>query len=274
MGLHPMNPMAQLGVAGNLATDKGIRHPWNMANDVSHAMPGRPKREIGAYSNALQNRGAKDVARGIAEKGSLFSGMRTARGLRNLGEAQHGIEDIGPHFERPLQENTLAAAKKGGPKAGLRQRIINKVVPAIAPPPVTQFARNVAQKLPGGGSLGTLISGVEHAQAGLYRDSNETGGSASHTDDFRPAENRIDKRSANRAAGVGRANKRKILSELQALGMSPEKAAAEYDEFRMRAQVPGKLSRGAAKITQDAGFLGRQAARPVKRAAKLLRYFR
>jgi len=244
MGANP--ELSRLALRGNLSTDTGIRHPWIPVNAPLHAMPAQGKREIGKRILQEQQRGVEDVAHAIANPGAL-SGARMTRGMMGLGQTQHGLMDLGAHFERPLE-----AGMTGEAAGTLQGRAAGRL-------------RKVLQKVPGAEALGPVVSGMEHQTAGLKGGRGLAPGS--HLDTFVSGGTASDVRSASRAAGFGRAAKRKVLKVLQTThGMSPEAAEAAY-LHHMSSKAPGRVSQLLGKASRDVGHITERTTAPVRAAA-------
>ena len=234
--------LGDLVTRGSLATDTGVRHPWLPTAHAEHAFPSQTKRQISQHLMKTQQQGVKDVASAIA-KGGPLAGMRTTRGLMDIGQAQHGLMDIGAHYERPV-----ARGMSGPAATTARGRAAGR-------------AREVLQKIPGAGPLGFAVSGTEHQQAGLKAGHGMAPGSEL---DVFTGQTKGDVRSMGRASGFGRATKRDIIKQLQAVhGMTPEQASAAYTKY-MAGPAPGRVSQALGRGTRDIRYVGQQAARPVK----------
>jgi hypothetical protein len=244
--------LGKLMTKGNLATDKGLRHPWNPMNDAAHAMPGRAKKETVKRIMKTRQSGVTDVAKGIAKPGVL-SGARKTRGLMNLGQTQHSVMDLGAHYERPVKEGLKpATARAARVEKG------------------TRVARKVLSKTPLAGPAGTVISGAEHYAAGLTPKG--AAPPSSEIDKLKPkGTNKIDDVSRGRAAGLGSSAKRDIIKKLQsAHGMTPQQAEKAYAQFAS-GKAPGPISQLIGKASRNSRYVKEQVTRPAKKAGSLLK---
>lgn len=239
MGLG--DPMGKHVVGGSLATDRGIRHPWIPTSDKLHAMPARPKKEIGQALLKQRNTGLRDITHGIAHS----SDAHLARGLADFGQSQHGVMDLGAHYEKP--KTLLAGSRMGS---------------------TMEMMRRGAQKLPGAGSAGFAISGLEHVIGGLGL---KRTGLDPTIDKFHPRVDPIDRRSLNRAQGWGRTGRRDIIKGLvRDHGMTPAQAEQAYTQFAQRGPL-SPVAKVVGSASRDARFIAQQAARPGRRAVTMLR---
>jgi len=223
-------------VSGSLKADRGIRHPWLPHTDRIHAFAGsQHKADIGRSVAQKQRSAVGDIASSIAGgkgrqglRGYLKSGVRGARGLQNLGEAQHTVMDIGSHYEKPLAEGGATRLRKVVPRTGY-----------------------------GGG----IVGGKEHVNVEkLVRGRGRLQGIAD-IDKLSPATSRIDASSVRRAGGFGRAARRHVEAALVSHhGMSADEAAKAATHFFEKSKF-SPASRRIGSLSRDSRFVRGEISR-------------
>ena len=125
--------------------------------------------------------------------------------------------------------------------------------------------RQALQRVPGAGPAGFIVSGAEHVQEGLR--SAKGGGLTSTTDQWRPAQSKVDRISGRRASGFGRATQRKIINNLtRTHGMTPEAAQQAYQRF-YAAPAPSRAAQATGKARQNVQYVA-QKTQPAVKAVK------
>lgn len=213
---------------GALQVDQGIRHPFLPHTDPMHSFPGSQSRAtVGRNMVTKQQSAVGDIAKSISgSQGGLIdrslSGARGYRGLKNLGEANHQLMDIGAHYEKPIEQGFSSSLRGSVPQTGY-----------------------------GGG----VVSGREHQRSGLT-------GMDADVDRLRPTTSAVDRRSIARSEGMGSAVPRQVASQLQSThGMTPQQAEAATQHFFTQARQPSMLSRGVGEVSRDARYLRGEVSR-------------
>ena len=236
--------MSRLGVQGATRADVGIRHPWLPTSTAVHSFGGSTKKQLGQNVLQQQNKAVGDLV-SAARGGGRAASTRASRGALELGQMSHSLADISSHYEKPL------AARKAGAR-----------VPGISR--LADRARTLSQALGVGGLTGTAIGGLEHLEGSI---------SGHDVDVFDPAKSRIDRLAESRAAGAGRATRRKALSQLvKQHGMTPAQAEEALSKV-LGSQTSG-ASQLAARASRDVRYLRGQAYRPARAALRALRFLR
>jgi hypothetical protein len=214
---------------GALQVDQGIRHPFLPHTDPLHSFPGSQSRAtVGRNMVAKQQSAVGDIAKSIAGRQGGFvdrtlSGARAYRGLKNLGEANHQLMDIGAHYNKPLEQG---------------------------------FSTSLRSVVPQTGYGGGIVSGREHARSGL------NSWSEARVDELHPTSSAVDRSSINRSTRMGTVVPKQVSSQLQsAHGMTPQQAEAATQHFFTQVKQPNILSRAAGEASRDARYLRGEVSR-------------
>jgi len=238
MGASPQ--LSAIGTKGSLATDAGMRHPWIPTNAPLHAMPSQSRMQILRGVAKTRKKAVQDLAASAAGHTPL-AGIRASRGMMDLGQAQHTYMDLGAHFEKPIEEGISGAGAKT-----LKGRAAGAI-------------RRIAPKVPGAGSLGFAVSGLEHAGAGLKQEGKGVG---SHLDVLDPSKYKADVSSMTRAERFGASSRRAVIRELRKKhGYSPNQAGQLYEHLMTNVR-PGRAATAVGGVQRNLRYLREQAGRP------------
>jgi len=226
-------------IEGNIATDKGIRHPWIPTNDILHSMPTRSRKSLRSKLKELRHSAVQDIASAAAKPDAALASIKTVRGLMNLGQAQHALMDVAPHYEAPARNRSNRFSRQ---------------------------LRKIIRKTPDAGVLGWVASAAEHVEEGLTPKA--FGAFASRLDDIDPDKKEW-KDSSHRARTFGKTVRREIISHMKSKGLS-RKMADKKLKAVLQGPAPQGLTLTAGRVSRDINFLGGQALRPVRAVTNII----
>ncbi len=238
-GGKPSKEVRALVLEGNHDTDAGIRHPWIPTNARLHAMPIATKEKLLKELAGDKVVAVKDIARAAADPESRLAGIRAVRGLKNLGQAQHSLMDVAPHFEQPS-----------------RRQLKNL-------PRVSEYLR-------AGGEDSTILgwasSGAAHAEQGLKRAAGFVGRTTgvSKLDDLNK-NTRTGRDSIRRAQEFGMVLRKEVVQEMVTEhGLGRREAGSKYRTF-MSGTAPKGVTKMLGNLSRNVNFIGDQISRPFRR---------
>lgn len=232
--------------------DRGLRHPHLPWNDSRHAFSSMSKGQHLDTAEQAQRKAGRELARAADQKSvtglNLRKQYRISKGTRIAREGGHGLDDIGFHHEKPVEEGYAATRSRkavkgkgygGGMPAG-REHVRSM--------PAQTGLRGKIQKLK------EKVRPTQHS--GKYID--EIGDTVA------------DAATHRRSGEYGRGLRHHLEKNLKKRGHSSGQATASAQRVLDTKHV-GLLPRAAARARVDASLVAHETSRAVKTAPKLLR---